>query len=128
MFFIENKEGEQVEDFEIDDQVLNSLTPEEKILWQYLRKRQRKGRKFLRQYPIIYETSGKEHFYFVADFYCASEKLIVELDGPIHNYKRKRDKFRDEILEQEGYRVLHIKNSEIKDLKEVLNKIEDMLL
>ncbi len=66
-------------------------TPEEHLLWQLLRGRQLQKRKFLRQYPIIYESSASEHFFFIADFYCATEKLIVELDGPIHDFQNIRD-------------------------------------
>jgi very-short-patch-repair endonuclease len=52
------------------------LTPAEKVLWQALRDKQLAGFKFRRQHPIDR---------FIADFYCAACKLIVELDGGIHD-------------------------------------------
>lgn len=51
------------------------MTPAEKKLWQFLKNRQLNGLRFRRQHPISI---------FIADFYCHSAKLIVELDGEIH--------------------------------------------
>ncbi|MHB0858108.1 MAG: endonuclease domain-containing protein [Anaerolineae bacterium] len=50
-------------------------TPAEALLWQNLRGRRLAGAKFRRQHPI-----GP----YVADFYCAEQHLVVELDGPVH--------------------------------------------
>jgi very-short-patch-repair endonuclease len=57
-------------------------TPSENILWQVLRNRKLDGKKFVRQFPIIFEYQGRKRF-FVADFYCHEAKLIIELDGKI---------------------------------------------
>ena len=59
-------------------------TPAEKTLWPYLRERRLMGRRFMRQHPIIYDSKRNEHFFFVADFYCREENLVIELDGPVH--------------------------------------------
>ena len=98
-------------------------TPSERLLWLNIRKRQLKGRKFLRQHPIIYESNKTEHFFFIPDFYCAEEKLIIELDGKIHEYQKDRDKHRDLILEAKGLKILRIKNEELNTINEVLIKI-----
>jgi len=103
-------------------------TPTEYLLWQRIRKRQLKRRKFLRQYPIIYESNKNEHFFYIPDFYCASEKLIVEVDGSIHDIQKERDMKRDEILTQKGYRILRIRTEEMKNIEKVLNNIEDMFI
>lgn len=56
-----------------------NMTEGEKVLWGYL-KGGLNGLKFRRQHPIgIY----------IADFYCHSVKLIIELDGKIHNTRRQ---------------------------------------
>ena len=99
-------------------------TSAEKLLWQNLRKQKLNGRKFLRQHPIIYESRGNEHFYFIPDFYCAEAKLAVELDGKIHERTIERDANRDAILNSLGIRVLRIKNDELKDMVSVLKRIE----
>ncbi len=102
----------------------DNVTPEEEILWRHLRLRKLEGRKFLRQHAIIYESRGKENFFFVPDFYCASEKLVVELDGKIHERQKEKDKHRDEILINKRLRIIRIKNEELQDISKVLNKIK----
>ena len=103
-------------------------TPTEKILWSYLRKRQLLGYKFLRQHPIIYDIVGDNYFFFVPDFYCSEIKLIIELDGKIHESNKEKDKHRDKILESTGVKVLRIKNEEMSNIDKVLDRIESMIL
>ena len=55
-------------------------TNAEKLFWQAVRNKKFEERKFLRQHPFFHDVTGKETF-FVADFYCHEEKLIIELDG-----------------------------------------------
>jgi len=61
-----------------------NATDSEKILWEHLRNRRLSGYKFLRQHPIIYKADFKGLNYFLADFYCYEKKVVIELDGPIH--------------------------------------------
>ena len=99
-------------------------TSAEKLLWLNLRKQKLIGKKFLRQHPIIYESRNNEHFFFIPDFYCASAKLAVELDGKIHDKTVDKDINRDTILNSMGIRVLRIKNEDLKDLDTVIEKIK----
>ena len=62
-----------------------SMTESETILWKELKARKLSGFKFLRQHPIIYKGNLLRYNYFVADFYCAEKKAVIELDGPIHD-------------------------------------------
>ncbi len=105
-----------------------NMPDEEIFLWRVLRNRRFKGEKFIRQYPLIYEKKGKELFFFVADFYCAKQKLVIELDGKIHDYQEEHDKNRDEITKQMGLRVLRIKNEELNDMMKVYAKIESLFI
>ncbi len=84
----------------------NNLTPAEAILWTLLKNRQLMGRKFRRQQSI--ED-------YIVDFYCPSEKLIIELDGEVHNnsFAANYDFNRDNRLKKLGYRVLRFENKEI---------------
>ena len=103
-------------------------TNAEKVLWKRLRKRQIKERKILRQYPIYFDWQGKSRF-FIADFYCAEKKLIIEVDGIIHNYNIEYDRIREEILELLGYNVVRIKNENVlHNLEEVLDKLNVILM
>ncbi|NOQ96753.1 MAG: DUF559 domain-containing protein, partial [Calditrichae bacterium] len=63
----------------------------------------------------------------IPDFYCASKKVIIELDGKIHDYQRDRDHHRDEILKAMNLNIIHIGNDELKDMKKVIRKIENFL-
>ncbi|MFN8375525.1 MAG: endonuclease domain-containing protein [Anaerolineae bacterium] len=74
-------------------------TPSEEILWQALRSRQLAGRKFRRQVPI-----GS----FIVDFFCASERLVIEIDGLIHESQRENDRLRQEMIESLEIRFVRI--------------------
>jgi len=113
---------------ELTRQLRSNPTREEKILWRYVRRKQLDGRKFLRQHPVIYESVGKEHFFYMPDFYCEKEKLAVELDGKVHFYTRERDAKRDKILESLGIQVLRIKNEELHNIENVLYRIRNSFI
>ena len=90
-------------------------TPAEAALWRALRNRQLDGRKFRRQVPIGV---------FVVDFYCASDRLAVEVDGPIHDCQFAEDTLRQELLEALGIRFVRLENQEVAgDLLSSLEKI-----
>ena len=109
---------------EITRDLRKNQTEAEDIFWQNFRNRKFNGLKFNRQFPIIYETINKnEHFFFVADFFCFEKKLVVELDGKIHDFQIEKDYNRDKVIEGLGLRVLRIKNEEINDIELVKEKI-----
>jgi len=98
-------------------------TKAEQALWLHLRNRQLKGKKFLRQHPIVFEWEGRERF-FVADFYCHEAGLIIELDGKIHEKQKDYDKLRDFVLNNFGFKVLRFTNDQLSsDLNSVLTEI-----
>jgi len=97
-------------------------TDAEAIVWELVRNRKIMGKKFLRQHPIIY-SFYKRPLYFVADFYCAEARLILEIDGSIHATQEEYDMQRDFVLKQKELRVLRIKNEECKDIEQVRQKI-----
>ena len=106
----------------------NYPTPEEKILWNFLRNKKLEGRKFLRQHPIIFEGNNNDYVFFIPDFYCHSENLAIELDGKIHLKRKLKDIKKDEILNSKGIRVLRIKNEEMNNIDKVLKKIQDLFI
>ncbi len=92
-------------------------TPPEDLLWARLRDRQVAGSKFRRQAVI-----GK----FVGDFYCHESRLIVELDGSVHDMPEvaDRDISRQTYLEEQGYTVIRFRNDEVeRDMNMVLETI-----
>jgi very-short-patch-repair endonuclease len=91
------------------------LTHAEVILWNRLRSRRLGGFKFRRQHPI-----GS----YIADFYCASRRLVVEVDGSVHIGQQEPDEQRTQRMAEHGYRVLRVSNQQIeKDLESVMCRI-----
>jgi very-short-patch-repair endonuclease len=80
----------------------HAMTKGEALLWSRLRSGQL-GVVFRRQVPL----GGKE----IADFYAATARLIVEVDGGSHVGRAKADARRDGFLERFGYRVLRLDNA-----------------
>lgn len=85
-------------------------TPAENLLWQLLRNRKFQGLKFNRQYPICISSTSQKQIFYIADFYCASLKLVIELDGESHLNKKEYDNLRDQEMSALGIRVLRIRN------------------
>jgi len=100
----------------------SNLTPAEAFLWTHLKNKQLEGRRFRRQFSI--------HNYIV-DFYCPAEKLVLELDGEIHNnaIAIERDRIRDAKLNKMGIKVLRFENSLVFDkLEWVLEEIKNSFI
>jgi len=112
---------------ELARELRKNPTNSEKVMWELLRKRRFEGLKFLRQFPIIHEQIGSQRFFYIADFYCAEKRLIIELDGPIHLQRKEYDSNRDDVLKNLGFHVLRINNEEVKEAEEVLLKIRQFL-
>lgn len=108
---------------DVTRQLRKSQTPEEAVLWEKVRNRRVAGLKFLRQHPIIYGYRGYTPLFFVADFYCATIKLVIELDGKVHEFQKHYDQNRDAILNELGLKILRLKNEELNNPDSVLKKI-----
>ena len=70
-------------------------------LWQLLRGRKLAGLKFRRQVPIDR---------YIADFACPEVRLIVELDGPVHEDRYEQDERRADVLRSLGWHVVRFDN------------------
>ncbi len=58
------------------------------------------------------------------DFFCPAAKLVIEVDGAIHDSQREQDAARTEHLEQYGYRALRFTNEHVlANLDTVLDAI-----
>lgn len=91
-------------------------TEAEKILWKWLNKNQIQGLQFRRQHPINR---------FIADFYCHKIKLVIELDGGIHELDKNKeyDGERSELFRKFGLKVIRFTNSQIINNTEVIASI-----
>jgi len=90
----------------------------ENKLWQAVRGRRLDGLKFLRQHPI--------DRYF-ADFACEKARLVVELDGGVHedDDQASYDLLRQREIESLGWFVLRFLNDEVvHELPKVLEAVK----
>ena len=95
-------------------------TEAEKLLWAELRNRKLNGLKFRRQHPLDK---------FIVDFYCNERKIVVELDGSVHDEKinKDHDEARTAMLAGLNVIVLRFQNEEvISNIEDVLNKIREV--
>ncbi len=112
---------------DISKQLRREQTKEETELWQHLRNRKLSGLKFHRQHPIEYQYVEGQPFFFIADFYCDEKKLIIEVDGKVHDFQKDYDANRDAILASLDLTTLRIKNEELVEVYEVLKKIREVV-
>lgn len=95
------------------------MTPAEKIVWDKLRDKRLGGFKFRRQHPI---------WRFIADFYCHEVKIVVEIDGGIHQDRlmKEYDASRSAELERMGIKVLRYLNEDVyENIERILSEIEN---
>jgi very-short-patch-repair endonuclease len=98
--------------------LLKNMTTTEIILWDKL-KRNQLGVKFRRQHVIVD---------FIPDFVALSQKIIIEIDGKIHDLKKEYDENREFLLEKEGYSILRFSNDQVlNELESVLIKIKEVI-
>jgi very-short-patch-repair endonuclease len=101
-------------------QMRKEPTAAEAKLWQRLRKEQIRGVKFRRQFAIDR---------FIADFCSPQIRLIIEVDGPTHQYSREEDAIRQAFLEGLGFVVVRFTNLDVlNDLPAVLDVIDGVVL
>jgi very-short-patch-repair endonuclease len=92
----------------------NNATPEEIILWYYLKASQT-GFKFKRQTSIGY---------YIVDFYCPLLRYVIEIDGSQHNENKEYDQERSNFLVAQGCTVRRFWNNELhQQLSNVLDTI-----
>jgi very-short-patch-repair endonuclease len=96
-----------------------NMAAAESLLWNKLSNKQFLGLRFRRQHPI--------HRYIV-DFYCHEKKVVIEVDGEIHEKQRIYDCQRDKDLSIQGYHVVRFSNSEIEhNIDSVLDRIAEFV-
>ncbi|CAN5416459.1 endonuclease domain-containing protein [soil metagenome] len=97
----------------------HNMSEPEKRLWRVIRNRQIDDAKFRTQTWL-----GP----FLADFYCAQDKLVIEVDGDTHAHQQEYDEQRTTWLEAEGFRVIRISNDDVmRNLDGVVETIRAIL-
>jgi len=103
-----------------------NMTQSEILLWNRLKAYQ-SGIKIYRQKPIfvIREDSWFER-YIIADFYFPNKKLIIEIDGSIHNKNNiyNLDRIKEKLLQKRWFKITRFTNNEIENnLQAIIQKI-----
>jgi very-short-patch-repair endonuclease len=112
---------------ELCREVRKRSTRSEQLFWQAVRNRKVLGKKFLRQYPIFFMYMNKKTF-FIADFYCHENRLVVEIDGKSHDYQKEHDELRTYIINNLRVEVVRFRNEEIeRDMSGVLERLRVVL-
>ena len=97
----------------------NEMTKEESKLWYY----------FLRSYEVKFRRQ-KVILNYIADFYCAKAKLIIEVDGKQHLSpdNTEYDNIRSEYLNSIDIKVVRFSNDEINNNFDIVcSKIEKVV-
>ncbi len=88
-------------------------TDAEKCFWEKVRNRRLARLKFNRQFLIEYSKTSGNKLYYIADFHNFEYKLIIEIDGKIHQFQKEYDIERQTNIEALGYKVLRFQNEEV---------------
>lgn len=102
--------------FQRAEELRKNMTSAENIIWQHIHINDWKL-KFRRQHPVLF---------YVVDFYCHQLKLVIEIDGGIHDEEevKKNDEERERTLRSLGLTVIRFKNEEVyKTTNTVIEKI-----
>jgi len=106
---------------ELAKELRSKQTSAESIFWELIRNRKFLDLKFRRQHQI-----GE----YVVDFYCHEKRLIVELDGEVHDLpeQQRHDEIRDKYLTALGNQVVRFQNAELlNDPETVFEKLSSLL-
>jgi len=101
--------------------LIKNMTVAELILWKKLKDKKIFKSKFRRQHPVGI---------FIVDFYCHEYKLVIEIDGEVHNHEKSNeyDLGRTAELNKFGIRVIRFTNDQvIYKLDQVITRILEIL-
>ncbi len=92
-----------------------NMTQSESLLWEVLRNNNL-GVRFKAQHPIDI---------FIADFYCHKHRLVIEVDGGVHETQKDYDDGRTAEMESYGIRVIRFRNEDVlSNLDGVIEQIK----
>ena len=106
--------------FQKAEELRKNMTPAEEIMWGMLKGNQFEV-KFRRQHPL---------FLYIVDFYCHELKLVVEIDGSIHDLEdvKINDTIRENDLKVLGLKVLRFTNNDVLYNREIImEKMQEVI-
>lgn len=95
-------------------------TPSEQLLWREALSAGKMGVRFRRQVPLAQR--------FIADFFCPSLRLVVEVDGGCHQRRHAADARRERALQRLGYRLVRVEAELVlRDLPQAVEVIREAI-
>ena len=91
----------------------NNPTRAEEKFWEDLLKHKKTGYQFYRQKPL---------YHYIADFYSAKLKMVVEIDGSSHDDKEEYDENRDNLMNGYNLKVIRYRNDEVLEKSDKVKK------
>jgi very-short-patch-repair endonuclease len=114
----------QISIYDIAKSLRKCMTPAEKAFWEKVRNNAF-GLKIRRQEAFVFGA-----YRYVTDFYCPALKLIIEIDGDIHEDEeiKEMDEFRKDIFKHMGYKIIRFTNEEIeKNIEKVIASLKQYI-
>ncbi|MGE5420552.1 MAG: endonuclease domain-containing protein, partial [Chloroflexota bacterium] len=114
--------GAKTEMFELALRMRKNPTDAEQAMWKILRNYRHSGFLFRRQHPIEF---------YVADFYCHKLRLVIEVDGEIHEDEEIQihDDGRTGEMERFGIKVIRFTNDQVlNDPKSISDQINSLII
>lgn len=106
--------------FKRAEELRNTMTSAERIIWKHIHVNDWKL-KFRRQHPVSK---------YVVDFYCHQLKLVIEIDGDIHDLEdvKRNDIEREHSLKSLGLHIIRFRNEDVyKKANDVLKRIDETI-
>jgi len=104
-----------------------NMTDAEIILWNFIQW-EKLWIQFLRQKPIyVFTENSWLDRYIIPDFYCHKKRIILEIDGSIHNLKEvyELDCYKEKLMKNRWFTIIRIKNEDIRtDINTVIQWIK----
>lgn len=90
------------------DRLRENMTYAEILLWEHLQR-------VMHKWGVDFKAQGVVGNRFIADFVAYEQRLIVEVDGSIHNRRaiKRKDAYRTEVLTRLGYRIIRFTNKAV---------------
>ena len=88
-------------------------TKAEKVFWEKVKNKNLNGLTFNRQFLMEYKEVMGNKLYYIADFHNFQNKLVIEIDGDIHEQQKEYDNEREIDIKYMGYQVLRFSNDEV---------------
>jgi len=98
--------GAKPSTFRAAHQLRDRMTYSEILLWEKLKLKQISGLRFRRQHPIDF---------FIVDFYCHEARLVIEVDGEVHELQKEYDDGRSAEMERYFIKVLRFSNIQVEE-------------